>query len=159
MMLEPIATDLDLDQVEAALLRAAVGDYAAEAAVLLLANDGYWPARLRAAGMVTIEAEPVDGQLWARIEWPELDTALARGRLRGSPEQLPVLRVAASLADGHPIDLADVAVALDRRTLGLVLAAVAHAAGSHDHRDAAPAGCGPDAEVRLGPLIAWPTRY
>jgi hypothetical protein len=40
-----------------------------------------------------------------------------------------------------------------------VLAAVAHAAGSHDHRDAAPTGYGPDAGVRLGPLIAWPTRY
>ena len=101
--------------------------------------------------MVTIEAEPVDGQLWARIEWPELDTALARGRLRGSPEQLAVLRVAASLAD--------VALALDRRTLGLVLAALAHAAGSHDHRAPAPAGHGADADVRLGSLIAWPARH
>jgi hypothetical protein len=158
VILEPIATDLDLDEVEAALLRAAVGDYAAEAAVLLLANDGYWPTRLRAAGMVTTEAEPVDGQLWARIEWPELDTALARGRLRGGPKELVVLRVAASLADGHPVDLADVAVALDRRTLGLVLAAVAHAAGSHDHSAPAPAGHGPGTDVRLGPLIAWPAR-
>src|SRR3954447_13003546 len=113
VIIEPIAADLDLEEVEVALLRAAVGDYAAEAAVLLLANDGYWPARLRAAGMVTTEAEPGDGQLWARIEWPELDTALAGGRLRGGPEELAVLRVAASLADGHPVDLADVAVALD----------------------------------------------
>jgi hypothetical protein len=86
----PIAADLDLDEVEAALLRAAVGDYAAEAAVLLLANDGYWPARLRAAGLITIEAEPVGGQMWARIEWPELDPALGRGLLRGSQEELAV---------------------------------------------------------------------
>ncbi|RZU30862.1 hypothetical protein [Blastococcus saxobsidens] len=154
MSVEPIAADLDLDEVEAALLHAAVGDYAAEAAVLLLANDGYWPARLCAAGLVTIEAEPVGGQMWARIEWPELDPALAQGRLHGSQEELAVLRVAVSLADGRPIDLADVAVALDRRALELVLAALAHAAGSHDHRDASPAGAG----VRLGPLIAWPVR-
>ena len=81
MIIEPIAADLDLDEVEGALLRAAVGDYAAEAAVLLLANHGYWLARLRAAGLITVEPEPVARQLWARIEWAELDAALAEGRL------------------------------------------------------------------------------
>ena len=40
VIIEPIAADLDLDEVEVALLRAAVGDYAAEAAVLLLATTG-----------------------------------------------------------------------------------------------------------------------
>jgi hypothetical protein len=79
VIIEPIAADLDLDEVEVALLRAAVGDYAAEAAVLLLANNGYWLARLRAAGLIAVEAEPVGGQLWARIEWAELDAALAEG--------------------------------------------------------------------------------
>ena len=49
VIVEPIAADLDLDEVEVALLNAAV-DYAAGAGVLLLANDGYWLARLRAAG-------------------------------------------------------------------------------------------------------------
>ncbi len=66
-----------------------------------------------------------------------------------------MLRVAASLADGRPVDLADVALTLDRRTLGLVLAALAHAAGSHAHR--APALDGSD--VRLEPLFRWPTRH
>ncbi len=157
MIIEPIAADLDLDEVEVALLRAAVGDYSAEAAVLLLANDGYWPARLRAAAMITVEAEPVGGQLWARIEWAEFDAALADGRLTASQEELAVLRVAVSLADGRPVDLADVAVTLDRRRLGLVLAALAHAAGSHDH--CAPAGHGADGDPRLGPLVAWPARH
>ena len=156
MIIEPIAADLDLDEVEVALLNAAVGDYAAEAAVLLLANDGSWLALLRAAGMITVEAEPVGEQMWARIEWAELDAALGDGRLPGSPEELAALQVAVSLADGRPVDLADVAVALDRRRLGLVLAALAHAAGSHDH--CAPAGQGADADLRLGPLIAWPAR-
>ncbi len=40
MDLEPKAHDLDLDDVESALLRAAIGDYTAEAAILLLANFG-----------------------------------------------------------------------------------------------------------------------
>ena len=156
VIIEPIAADLDLDEVEVALLNAAVGDYAAEAAVLLLANDGFWPAHLRSAGMITVEAEPVGGQMWARIEWAELDAALADGRLPSSPEELAVLRVAVSLSDGRPVDLADVAVALDRRRLGLVLAALAHAAGTHDH--CAPASRGADGDARLGPLIAWPAR-
>jgi hypothetical protein len=108
--------------------------------------------------LITVEAEPVGGQLWARIEWAEFDAALTEGRLRGTQEELAVLQVAGSLADGRPVYLADVAVALDRRMLGLVLAALAHAAGSHDHRAAAPAGHGPDADVRLGPLVAWPER-
>jgi len=155
VIIEPMAADLDLDEVEVALLRAAVGDYAAEAAVLLLANDGYWPDRLGAAAMVTVETEPVGGQLWARIEWAELDAALADGRLPASREELAVLRVAASLADGRPVDLADVAVTLDRRTLGLVLAALAHAAGSHEHRAPVPNG----SDVRLEPLFRWPTRH
>ena len=159
MIIEPIAADLDLDEVEVTLLRAAVGDYAAEAAVLLLANHGYWLARLRAAGLITVEPEPVGRQLWARIEWAELDAALAEGRLPGGQEELAVLWVAVGLADGRPVDLADVVVALDRRALGLVLAALAHAAGSHDYHAPAPAGHGPDADVRLGPLIAWPVRH
>jgi hypothetical protein len=95
--------------------------------------------------MITVDAEPVCGELWARIEWAELDDALADARLPGSPERLAVLRVAVSLADGGlPVDLADVAVTLDRLTLGLMLAALAHAAGSHDHGAPAPDGNGPD---------------
>ena len=107
MSVEPIAADLDLDEVEAALLHAAVGDYAAEAAVLLLANDGYWPARLCAAGLVTIEAEPVGGQLWARVEWPELDPALAQGRLHGSQEELAVLQLRVEMLRAVEADLTE----------------------------------------------------
>ncbi|OMQ16537.1 hypothetical protein A7K94_0201755, partial [Modestobacter sp. VKM Ac-2676] len=81
---EPRVADLDLAAVEGALLRAAVGDYAAEAAVLLLANDGHWLPRLQAAGLITIalDGDAVDGGPWAAVLWPDLDAALTRAHHR-----------------------------------------------------------------------------
>ncbi|SNS89046.1 hypothetical protein SAMN06893096_1109 [Geodermatophilus pulveris] len=144
MIPEPRATDLDLVDVETALLRAAVGDYAAEAAVLLLVNAGHWPAQLQQAGLVSLLGD-VDGEgMWAQVAWPDVDAALRAGTIGGSGSQLRVLRAAASLADGQPVDLGDLAAGLDRDHLALVLAAVAHAGGSH----------GED----LPPLAAWPAR-
>lgn len=55
------------------------------------------------------------------------DAALSGGERR-------ILTVAASLAGGSPIDLADAVSGLDRENLDLVLAAIAHAGGSHEHR-------------------------
>jgi hypothetical protein len=54
VILEPRAADLDLADLETALLRAAVGDYSAEAAVLLLANAGHWLPQLQAAGLISL---------------------------------------------------------------------------------------------------------
>lgn len=44
-----------------------------------------------------------------------------------------LLRVAASLLDGTPVDLYENLAGLDRDHITLVLAAIAHAAGSHEH--------------------------
>jgi hypothetical protein len=84
------------------LLRAAVGDYAAEAAVLLLAESGHWLPRLQAAGLVTIalDGEAADGGPWAAVQWADVDGALRRGAIAGSGGQLRLLRSAASLARG-----------------------------------------------------------
>ena len=60
-----------------------------------------------------------------------------------------VLAVVAALLGDEPVDLVDIATGLDRATLALVLAAIAHAGGTHhdmDWRTGAP----------LDPLIAWP---
>ena len=65
--------------------------------------------------------------------WPDLGAALAAGSLVGSSGELHVLHAAASIADGYPVDLGDLAAGLDRRALTLVLAAIADAAGSHEH--------------------------
>ena len=160
MIFEPRAADLDPVDLESALLRAAVGDYAAEAAVLLLANFGHWLPQLQAAGLITLVGD-VDGDgPWAQITWPELDAALSAGHIIGSGGQLRVLAVAASIADGQPVDLGDIAAGLDRRALGLVLAAIAHAAGSHEHRAITPDADGiPHLGGLLPPLVAWPVRH
>jgi hypothetical protein len=157
---EPLAADLDLVDVESALLRAAVGDYSAEAAVLLLVNSGHWLPQLQAAGLIAIalDGDPDGGGPWAAVQWTDLDGALRAGAISGSGVQLRVLRAAAGIAEGHPVDLGDLAAGLDRPALILLLAALAHAAGSHEHRDVVR----DDDGVRragglLGPVVAWPT--
>jgi hypothetical protein len=155
---EPLAADLDLVDVESALLRAAVGDYSAEAAVLLLANSGHWLPRLHAAGLIAIALDADEaGGPWAAVQWADLDGALRRGSIAGSSVQLRVLRAAASIAEGQPVDLGDLAAGLDRPALTLLLAALAHAAGSHEHRAVVLDEDGVRlAGGLLGPVVAWP---
>jgi hypothetical protein len=158
---EPQAVDLDLLDLESALLRAAVGDYAAEAAVLLIADSGHWLPRLQAAGLVTIalDGDAVDGGPWAAVQWGDLDRALRSGLISGTGGQRRLLRAAASLAEGQPVDLADLTAGLDRAELVLLLAALAHAAGSHEHSDVVRDGDGvPHDGPLLGPVVAWPLR-
>lgn len=164
MLFAPRAADLDPVDLESALLRAAVGDYTSEAAILLLANGGHWLAQLAAADLITIDTDeddtaPPTGHVpavaWAAITWTDLDTALAAGRIEGSSGQLRILRAAASIADGRPVDLGDTASGLDRRHLQLLLAALSHAGGSHEHRDIDTNGYPGDP---LPPLVPWPAR-
>jgi len=161
VIFEPRAADLELVDLESALLRAAVGDYGAEAAVLLLAGAGHWLPQLQAAELVgLVDVEDPAGP-WAQIAWPDLDAALRAGRIVGSGGQLRLLRAAASLADGQPVDLGDIAAGLDRPGLVLLLAAIAHAGGSHDHH-MSPAGEAVAAVIHVGerlpPLATWPAR-
>jgi hypothetical protein len=77
----------------------------------------------------------------------------------GGGGQLRLLRAAASLADGQPLDLADLTAGVDRVELTLLLAAVAHAAGSHEHHLAVRNDDGPPHEgPPLGPVVPWPLR-
>jgi hypothetical protein len=159
-MFQPRAADLDLADVENALVRGAVGDYADEAAVLLLLNFGHWLTQLASAGLITLMPETEGEGLWAQIAWPDLEPALADSLLVGSSGQQRVLRAAASIADASPVDLGDLAAGLDRRALTLVLAAIAHAAGSHEHHHTPryPDGV-PHPGDRLPPLVPWPQPY
>ena len=55
------------------------------------------------------------------------------GHLSGGEQRL--LRIVASLAGGEPVSLADNIPGLDRELTYLVLAALAHAGGTHEHPD------------------------
>jgi hypothetical protein len=87
------------------------------------------------------------------------------GALSGGETRL--LRIAASLLDGPPVDLNGSLAGLDRQHCQLVLAAIAHASGSHEHSqwpeldvddpDHDPGKTGTQSR-RSGSLYPWPDR-
>ena len=80
---ERAATD-----VENALVRGAVGDYADEAAVLLLTNFGHWLPQPQAAGLITLVPGIGNGRGYRPLRWlPTLGqrTASRRPGARISP--------------------------------------------------------------------------
>lgn len=131
----------------------AKGLYPLEAAVELLvrAFDG----RFATPGNPWIQ--PCDQPGWWWLDTHELvDDNL--GGVSGGERRL--LLIAASLAGGAPVSLADTLPGLDRDLTDLVLAALAHANGSHEHADIRH-----DSErgvsvhhARLRSLHPWPGR-
>lgn len=86
----------------------------------------------------------------------DVDDLLARsGPWSGGQQR--IVRIAASLLDGPPVNLYDDIAGIDREHLVLVLAAIAHANGSHEHSglvyndDGRPTGF-----TRLGSAFGWP---
>lgn len=130
------------------------GIYPAEAGAELLLRAG-----LAAAGPWLRRAEATGG-LWLDADLITDDTI---GRLSGGQQR--ILRIAASLLGGAPVNLYEEVPGLDRDHLALVLAAIAHAGGSHEHSGALapdPEGRWVNAEgvrvgfPRLGSLFGWP---
>lgn len=106
----------------------AKGLYPLEAAVELLVR--FAAGRFATPGNPWIQPCDQAGWWWldpGRINDDNL-AALSGGEQR-------ILRIVASLADGEPADLGRTLPGLDRETMALVLAAMAHANGSHDHVD------------------------
>ncbi len=68
-----------------------------------------------------------------------------------------LLRIAASIGsdDAPPVPLGEVLTGLDRRTLHLVLAAIAHAGGSHQQCDIVIDGAGRVSLTREPSLYEW----
>ncbi|KGN41008.1 hypothetical protein [Knoellia aerolata] len=116
--------------LEAGLRRWAAGSYPDEAAVELLIRTGW----TRRAGFINDCIHPLEGRAGSWIDWERVEQIIVGERdspvLAASSGELRVLRVAHSLAYGL---LAGTVTGLDRAHLDLVLAAIAHAGGSHQH--------------------------
>jgi hypothetical protein len=118
----------------AALRAGAAGLLAPEAAVNLLIGHSYWLTRPGFADEY-IDTFPglTDGTAMAAVCWPEAIASLDTGQLAGSGSENRILRLAASLADGIPVDLQDALSSLDDTNLQHVVTAIRHAAGRPDH--------------------------
>jgi len=103
------------------------------------------------------------------VGWRHAVAALEAGTLTGGSGSVNrVLRIAASLSElGVPVDLADAVTGLDRHNLALVLAALSHANGSHEHKDYAaerpadgsrPVVTADTPMLELGTIFGWPQR-
>lgn len=150
------------DHIEDALRDWARGVYPQEAAVELLIRSG-WTARPAFVDHAIVDGEPGG---YPSLDWETLGHALDGGRgnevLAACGGELRVLRLAHSLAAG---ELGAAVCGLDRDTLALVLAALSHANGSHEHAAVTPhlgrATTDPDPVRRVvftrpGPLHPWP---
>lgn len=138
--------------IEDAVREWARGTYPTEAGVELLIRQG--KAIFEGAPWI-IDLEPLDRAL-PRMASIDVDKLRYEAGAWSSGEQR-VIRIAASLLGGPPVDLAEDLSGLDRKSLALVLAAAAHADGSHEHSqmrindDGQPVGFD-----RVGSLYPWP---
>jgi hypothetical protein len=116
-----------------ALRADARGVYCAEAAVRLLIGHRVWLLRADFVGwFIEIDQSFVDGRPMALVDWPAAVAALDAGRLPCSSSEGQVLRIAASLAAGIPLDVREAVSGLDAANIVLVVEAILHAAG---HRE------------------------
>ncbi|WNB87328.1 hypothetical protein [Cellulomonas sp. ATA003] len=118
----------------------------AGAELLLRGFDGQF-ARPSCPWIVT----EVDGRVWVDAD------ALRDGTGALSGGERRVLALVTALLGETPVDVVDVVTGLDRINLHLVLAALAHAAGSHEHADVVVGPDGLGHLTRPGPVVPWPT--
>ena len=116
--------------LHAALRACAQGIYAAEAGIDLLINNGTWLLRKDfTKRFVHLDNSTLDDTALGDIDWAAAVKALNTGDLPCSGGEQSVLRLAASLADGLPINLRDAVTGIDHRNVELLVAAVLHASG------------------------------
>jgi len=84
--------------------------------------------------------EITGGAVLAAVDFEAAARALEAGVLPCSGGEGPVLRIAASIAGGVPVDLGEAVTGLDENNAVLAAAAVLHAAGCRDLRMAAEGG-------------------
>jgi hypothetical protein len=111
----------------------AKGLLAAEAAVELLIGHRLW-LDCDDFREVAVEFgwEPFSGQVTAAVDFEAVAGVLEAGELPCARSEGQVLRLAASIAAGVPVDLGSAVAVQDASSTGVVACAVLHAAG---HRD------------------------
>ena len=97
----------------------------------LLINHGCWLHRhdftgrfIRTGTSITDPATPMAG-----IDWTTAITALNTGDLPCSGSEQRILRLAASIAGGIPVNLREALTELDHRNIKLVITAILHTSG------------------------------
>jgi hypothetical protein len=115
----------------AALRACADGFYPAEAAAELLIAHASWLCRDDFRdGYMDIGTSITDGiTAMAAVDWPGAIAALGTGGLPCSGGERRVLRLAASLADGIPVDLRDAFTGMDAANVDRAVCAMFHASG------------------------------
>lgn len=116
-------------QLSAAMRVAAAGIHPDEAATGLIISHGTFLRREDFLCHVETAASITDSTPMAWIDWDAVTAALDGGRLPASGGEKRIVRIAASLAAGHPVSLRDAIPGLDRQSLELVTTAIRHAAG------------------------------
>lgn len=120
----------------AALRTCASGFYPAEAAAELLICHATWLCRDDFCdGYVDVGTSINDGiTTMAVIDWPAAIAALTTGCLPCSASERRVLQLAASLADGIPVDLRDAFTGMDAANVDRAVRAMLHALGRRPGR-------------------------
>ena len=114
--------------MRAGLRAHARGLYCGQAAVELLIGHDRWLGREDFVGrFVQVGGQPPVG--WAWVDWQAVVTALNAGALACSASEGQLLRIAASIAAGVPVDLRAAVTGLDEGNVALVAEAVLHMNG------------------------------
>jgi hypothetical protein len=104
--------------------------YCAQAAVELLIGHRRWLCRDDFVDrFVRLVPDSSGDGLWAVVGWRAVVRAVGAGRLACSDSEGHVLRIAASIAEGVPVDLGECLSVLDQANVGLVVEAVLRASG------------------------------
>ncbi len=104
------------------------GIYPGEAGVELLIDHATFLRRADFTSRFISTTTSSDGTGLAAVDWPAAITALDAGLACSGGEQR-MLRLAASLAGGIPVNLRDALTGIDARGIQLVIKAVRHASG------------------------------
>jgi len=139
--------------VHASLRAWARGSYGDEAAVELLIRS--FDGRFALPGWPWVAPRQRPGEYW--LDADAINPAI--GQLSGGEQR--VLAVVAALAGSQQLEwnLAEVISGVDRGNQTLILAALSHAGGSHQHSDYQRRPDGTYTIAEAGPLFPWPAAH